>query len=354
MLQAFTENSASAHDFGCISLVNESILEHISTGVLFVDGDGILAFLNAKAEEMLHVTREDVLGKRIDMLPLRTFVYRVLSENSRDHAVKMNIDGRILAVHSRKVTTAEGDAAGEITELTDVTDEKYERQRREEFVAMMTHDLKGPLAVMLGNVQAIQLGMLGKVARPLRGQLQEIEKSGLNLRSMIDEVIDVYRLDRGLLPLERSRFSLRRLLERCRRAFLQDANVKCVTLSLTVENRVGLVSLDARQMTRVFYNLLGNALKFTNAGGKVEISVCRAESGAVVTFSDTGIGIPQQDLTRIFTRYYRSGNARCTEGSGLGLAICKAIVEAHGGEIEVSSREGQGSSFRVLLPLDPA
>lgn len=352
MLQVYTEEMEDVRDFGGFSGGNGSILEYISTGIVFVDRDGILAYLNSTAEDMLRVDRESVLGKRIDMLSLRTFAYRVLSENSRDHAVKMNIDGRVLSVRSRRVSDSDGEVAGEITELTDVTDERHERQRREEFVAMMTHDLKGPLTAMLGNVQAIRLGMVGKVGRPLKGQLQQIEKSGRNLRSMIEEVIDYYRLDRGLLPLVRNRCSLRRMLERCRRAFLQDANVKGVTLTLAVENRVGLVSLDDRQMTRVFYNLLGNALKFTPAGGSVTMSVHRGEDGIAVTFSDTGIGIPVQDLTRIFSRYYRSSNAGSVEGSGLGLAICKSIVEAHGGDIHVSSREGYGSSFRVLLPLD--
>src|SRR5512137_2362398 len=130
------------------SVVIETIFESIGRGVIFTNPDGIVTHMNSAAEEMLDVERDVVIGKKVYMLPLRTPVYRVLSENCRDSHVDITVKGRVYAVLASQVRDRQGEALGEMTEIWDITERKKEKRQWEEFVAMITHDLKSPLTVI--------------------------------------------------------------------------------------------------------------------------------------------------------------------------------------------------------------
>lgn len=203
-----TEPAVSAH-------MHESLADSMSVGVIFVDRAGILTWMNSKSESILDMDRKSVIGKRIDMLPLKTPLYKIMSENCREFPLEMNILGRGIMVRSREVTAKDGRVLGEITELLDVTDEKKEKRQKEEFVAMMTHDLKSPLMVMLGHVQALKMGMCGDIDSQIRASIVEIEKSGVNLCSMIENVLDIYRLETGLVQIKSTSTDIAAILEKC-------------------------------------------------------------------------------------------------------------------------------------------
>jgi signal transduction histidine kinase len=328
----------------------ELLLEQVEAGIVHLDATGMVALMNRRAAQLLKVERSEMIGKRVDMLPLRTPIYRVLSEDSHDAPVEMSFDGMVLSIKSAPLP---GPAAGELFELRDVTQEKRERRQREEFVAMMTHDLKSPLTVIMGYVQALLEEMPQKVDRTLHLFVTEMDKSAVKMLSMIDDVLDAYRLEAGLLQIDRRPCDVKLLLEGCCSDGEREALVHGSSFSSELCEEIPSLDLDGKQIARVFANLIGNAVKFTPRRGSISVSSSLHSGCLVVEISDSGIGIPKDDLPRIFNKYFRASGAQGFKGTGLGLTISKAIVEAHGGSIAVESAEGEGSRFSVLLPLPP-
>jgi signal transduction histidine kinase len=339
------------HNYEDFNPVAESLVDNLSSGVIFVNKAGILTFMNKKAETILHVCKESVLGKRVDMLPLRTPIYKVMSENCRDFMLEMSIMGRGIVVRTTEVISPDGTVLGEMTEINDVTAEKMEKRQREEFVAMMTHDLKSPLMVMLGYVQAIKLGMWGSVDPQIQSSIIEIERSGGNLSSMIENMLDVYRLEVGLVQINPKYSDVREILERCYRDCRLEAEDQWVNLTLSIHEEIPSMLVDSKQLARVFTNLIGNAIKFTPRNGHVAITAGVVDGNLEVLVKDTGIGISAKDISRIFNKYFRSEQAAGFKGTGLGLTISRSILEAHGGMVEVESVLGCGSTFTVKLPI---
>lgn len=328
----------------------DMLLQYLSTGVIFVSQDKVVTFLNARAEELLHLSASEAVGKRLDLLPLRAPLYRVLSEDCRD-PFEMSIEGRILWVSTFAVAT-EG-MTGELTEIRDITAERKEKRQREEAVAMMTHDLKSPLTVLMGYMQIVKDELYECLDTRLLASVKEMERSSRILLSMIEDVLDSYRLELGLLSIAKEWCNLRDIVESCCHDIDHEASAQGVSISFSAGGEFRPVEGDPRQLSRIFANILGNAVKFTPTGGKVEVTIAGGDKELLVNVADTGIGIAEMDLARIFTKYYRTERAAGYKGTGLGLAICKAIVEAHGGRIEVRSIQGSGSTFTIALPCPP-
>jgi PAS domain S-box-containing protein len=335
------------------SVLIASIVDHLSGAVIFVDNGGILRFVNRRAEELLQISWSCVVGKRVDMLPLRTPLYKVLSENCRDVSVEMSVNGRVVVAKSSAVRSRDGSVLGDLLELRDVTEEKKERRQREEFVAMMTHDLKSPLTVMMGYVQAIKNEMAEGSVESLPACVDEIDRSSLKLLSMIEDVLDAYRLEVGLLQINQEYCDIRSILNGHCRDISREAQMRGIEFSFSAAEDIPPLKVDGKQIARVFGNLIGNAIKFTPCRGSVTVVAERRGNDVRISVQDTGIGIPVKDLPRIFNKYFRADSASGFKGTGLGLTISKAIVDAHGGAIEVESSEGKGSRFTVCLPVAP-
>lgn len=327
------------------------LLEQVECGVIYTDQTGTLLLINRKAEEMLQVARQDVVGKRVDMLPLRTPIYRVLSENCRDLPVEMSINGAVYSVRSAEVRDPARQFAGEIFEIRDISAELREKRQREEFVAMMTHDLKSPLTVIMGYVQALIGEIPGKLDPSLHLFVREMDRSTNKMLSMIEDVLDAYRLEAGLLQIDRKPCNVKEILEWCCRDAAREATLHGSSFTNSLADHFPTLELDVKQMGRVFANLIGNAVKFTPRRGVIAVTAQVADGSVVVEVADTGIGIPPAEVGRVFNKYFRSSAAQGFKGTGLGLTISKSIVEAHGGSISVESTLGQGSRFTVLLPV---
>lgn len=332
--------------------VIELLIDAIGRGVIFMNIDGIVTFMNSPAEEILQVDKGSVIGKKVYMLPLRTPVYKVLSENCRDAPVEIALLGRAYAVLATEVRNRQGLVVGEMTEIWDITAEKKEKRQWEEFVAMVTHDLKSPLTVINGYLQMLKMGVYGELTAKLNTVVDQMEHSGSKLVSMVEDLLGSYRMELGIINLSRERCDMDAILNACYGDNLNEAEEKDIAFTFNIDKGLPPVHLDIKQISRVFNNLIANAIKFTPRGGTVSVSA-RVEGGNLyISIDDTGIGIPCQDLSRIFKKYYRSAGASGFKGTGLGLAISRSIVEAHGGDITVESSEGEGSRFTVMLALD--
>lgn len=227
---------------------------------------------------------------------------------------------------------------------------------KEEFFSTLSHELRTPLTSIREGVNLLRDGVHGPLTPKQERLVTIVGLSAERLLRLINQILDLSRLQAGLLPLERRWVDLDRLAARALDELRPQAEEKGVHLSRNggVPGEAGSGSIkvfgDEERLLQILINLVGNAVKFTPAGGAVQLALEERADEVEITVSDTGPGIPAEALPRIFERYQQAHRGR--GGSGLGLAIVKALAEAHGGSVGVESEEGKGSCFTVVLPRD--
>jgi PAS domain S-box-containing protein len=225
---------------------------------------------------------------------------------------------------------------------------------KSEFLANMSHELRTPLNGIIGFAEFLADGKPGGVNPKQKEYLEDILNSGKHLLQLINDVLDLAKVEAGKMELNPEKFSLGKAIEEVCAVTKPIVQKKGIRLEVNVAPEVGYVTLDQQKFKQVLYNLLSNAVKFTDDGSKVEIRVAMYDAYRFkLLVQDTGIGIKTKDLPRLFKEFEQlgSGVARRREGTGLGLALTRKIVELHGGTIGVESEFGKGSSFTVVLPL---
>jgi two-component system, sensor histidine kinase and response regulator len=218
-------------------------------------------------------------------------------------------------------------------------------QARDDVLATVSHDLKNPLGTIFTSSTLLLEVELAPDAH--RRQLEIIRRTAERMDHLILDLLDASRMEAGRFSIELQPESAEALVMEAKEQLQSMAQAKQITLHYDLPERDLTVNADRHRILQVFSNLIGNALKFTDAGGRVTVSATEADDMVAFEVSDTGIGIPEADLPRIFDRFWHSGEGG---GSGLGLAIAKGIIEAHGGTIHALS-DSQGSTFRFMLPL---
>jgi signal transduction histidine kinase len=237
-------------------------------------------------------------------------------------------------------------------ELSRLYSELEETSRhKSEFLASMSHELRTPLNAIIGFSQVLREEMFGPVNEKQAEYLDDILSSGNHLLSLINDVLDLSKVEAGQVELEVRPFSLREALERGVVMVRERAIEDGVQIELAEDPEVDVVEGDERRIKQVIFNLLSNAVKFTSAGGAVDVSSARANGEVRVSVADTGPGIAPEDHERIFEEFQQTGaGLEDREGTGLGLALSKRLVELHGGRIWLESELGKGSTFVFTLP----
>jgi signal transduction histidine kinase len=226
-------------------------------------------------------------------------------------------------------------------------------RHKSEFLANMSHELRTPLNAIIGFSQVLRQRLFGEVNAKQDEYLGDILSSGYHLLSLINDVLDLSKVEAGQLELEVADFSVAEALERGVVMLREEAMNKSVRLTLEVAPDIDIVRGDERRLRQVVFNLLSNAVKFTAAGGSVVVSTVRVNGEVRVSVTDTGPGIAADDQERIFEEFQQTSvGISQSEGTGLGLALSKRLVELHGGRIWVESELGRGSRFVFTLP-DP-
>ncbi len=229
-------------------------------------------------------------------------------------------------------------------------------RHKSEFLANMSHELRTPLNAILGFSEVLAERMFGEVNEKQAEYLQDILASGRHLLSLINDILDLAKVEAGRLELELGRFHLPTALDNALTLVRDRATRHRITLTPTVDGRVGDIVADERKVKQILLNLLSNAVKFTPEGGRVGVAATAADGAIIIAVSDTGIGIAPEDQATIFEEFRQVGreDARKQEGTGLGLTLARKFVELHGGRIWVQSHVGQGSTFTFTLPVRPA
>ena len=229
-------------------------------------------------------------------------------------------------------------------------------QAKADFIATVSHELRTPLTSITGYLEMLQDGDAGKLPRRAHEMLTVVDRNATRLRNLIEDLLTQTRIDAGRLRLELASVDLASVLGSVYQAMLPQATSDGVQLKLIAPAGCK-IEADQQQLEQVFTNLVGNACKFTPAGGQVTVELVPDEDeGVLVEVADTGMGIPEEDFDRLFSRFFRAANATAAAlpGTGLGLAIVREIVQRHGGSVDFHSRLGVGSTFSVWLPLHPA
>ncbi len=225
-------------------------------------------------------------------------------------------------------------------------------QHKSEFLASMSHELRTPLNAVIGFSDVLLQGMFGETNEKQTEYLRDILASGQHLLSLINDILDLSKIEAGRMELDLTTFDLPTAIDDALLLMRERAGRRGITLERQVDERVGEIRADQRKVKQVLLNLLSNAVKFTPEGGRIDVRAGLANGTVEIAVTDTGIGIAPEDHDAVFEEFRQVGAAdKKAEGTGLGLALCRKFVELHGGRIWVKSQVGVGSTFTFTLPL---
>jgi PAS domain S-box-containing protein len=364
-----------------------AIVESSDDAIMSTTRDGKLASWNVGAERMFGYTAEEVIGQSIGILAppeLESQPTEYLGEVLEDEGVayyetvRRRKDGNLIAVSltlspirdtSGQVVGASG-IARDITqrkqievererflaELADQNERLRELDRlKDEFVALVSHELRTPLTSIRGYLELVLEGEAGDLTDEQRQFLGVVERNAHRLLALVGDLLFLAQVEAGKLSLEIGAVDITAVAAESVETARPLAEEKGITLTLA-SGPLALLAGDRARLAQLLDNLISNGVKFTPAGGRVDVRVRSNRGNAVVEVRDTGMGIAAHEQEHLFERFYRTSAAteQAIPGTGLGLAISKAIAQAHGGQITVASEEGAGTSFRISIPIRQA
>jgi len=339
--------------------LSAAILGSMVEGVAVVNSSERLLFANTGFAEILDLDVPPQSGSAlVEVVRQTELLEAVRAVVKGEPRVETEIVTGTLRLHFFAVTVASvraADTRGAVIVLHDITElRKLERVRRD-FVANVSHEFKTPLTAIQGFAETLLGGAIDDPQNRLRF-LEIILEHSRRLARLTDDLLKLSKMDADKLELEIRRLSVSVFVESCIETTQRTAAEKDLRVSVNLQQPLPDIAADRRRLAEVLPNLLHTAMQYTPAGGQIMVGASANAAEVTFTVSDTGIGIPQADQSRIFERFYRVDVARSREvgGTGLGLSISKHLVEAHGGRIWVESEVGQGSQFHFTVPIfDP-
>lgn len=331
-----------------------SVLSYMTDGVIATDRRGRIILINEPAANMLNVSRETVLSEPIiHLLGLEEkYTFEELLEERESVILdySTHVEPYILRANFSVIQKETGFVNGLITVLHDITEQEKIDMERKEFVANVSHELRTPLTTMRSYVEALSEGAWkdeGLAPKFLEVTQNETER----MIRLVNDLLQLSKLDSRDYQLNKELVDFivfyNRIIDRFE--LTKDQNV---VFERKLPKHVAFVEIDEDKLTQVMDNIISNALKYSPEGGKITFSIKEQEQQIIVSVSDNGVGIPKENLDKVFERFYRVDKARTRKlgGTGLGLAIAKEMVEAHGGRIWASSKEGKGTKISFTLP----
>jgi len=333
-----------------------AVLESMAEGVIAVDPKGAVLLMNPAAGTLLDITTRGTGRSLLELVrfpELHAIVQAVLRERRRSTTEirLLQPSERTLRIHALPCEAPPSIGPSAVLVIQDVTEHHRFEQLRKEFVANVSHELKSPLTAIRGLTETLLSGALNDPAHNRRF-VQLIDEDAARLSRLIDDLLTLSQIESRAVPLNASTVALHPLVESLLRSFQPSIAHKRLHVANALPSDLA-VRADADRVRQVCSNLIENAIKYNQDGGRITLSATRDGSWATITVADTGMGIPESDLPRLFERFYRADKARSRTlgGTGLGLSIVKHIIEAHGGQVTVSSRLHHGSAFSFTLPL---
>nr|WP_253956211.1 cell wall metabolism sensor histidine kinase WalK [Lactiplantibacillus pentosus] len=341
----------------------DSVLSHMSDGVIATDRRGNITIINETASDCMDVTAEKAIGSSIlDVLKIRDdYSLRDLIENQDELMLDLSSNERdlILNAYFSLIQRESGFISGLVCVLHDVTEQQKIDNDRKQFVSNVSHELRTPLTSLRSYIEALSDGAW-KDPEVAPGFLKVTQEETDRMIRMINELLSLSRMDSGTTRVDMELVNINEMfnyvLDRFDMILKKDDNpAKYYTIKREFTKRDLWVEIDTDKFTQVLDNIMNNAIKYSPDGGVVTCRLLETHNQVIISISDQGLGIPRADLNHVFDRFFRVDKARSRAqgGTGLGLAISKEVVQMLGGRIWVDSVEGKGSTFYISLPYEP-
>lgn len=335
-----------------------SIITNFSDGLLVFDNENKLSLINPQAELFLQIKTEET-SKRLILELKKQPGFKLLIEMLEKESLKvfrkelLIRDDLILEVSTISMISG-GEKLGILVILHDVTREKTIERLKTEFVSLAAHQLRTPLSGMKWALKMMLDGDAGKITKKQTELTNKVYESNERMIDLVNDLLNVARIEEGKYIFKPIFADMETIIQFVVNSYKEQAEKKGLGLEFKVlEKELPQVKIDVEKMRLAIQNLIDNAIKYTVSGGRIIISLQRAGESIECQVSDTGVGIPDDQKARVFSKFFRGTNAVKieTDGSGLGLFIAKNIIEAHGGKIWFQSEEGKGTAFCFSLPI---
>ncbi len=355
-------------------LIERAVLTSIADGVVVNDVTGKVKMINRAAAQLLQADSQGVVGEPVHTL-FQAFSSRgrmtIVEAMDRLYADPYSFSsnatpsgqsgitetviegGRcVIQAHISPVLSEIGEFMGIVTVLRDITAEAEAERAKTEFVSNVSHELRTPLTSIKGYSDLLLSRVVGPLNDQQRHFIEIIQGSSDRLTTLINDLLDISRIESGRLQLESKPVWLESILREVVEMIHPQCDKKDLTLTLDLEPGVGPVLGDETRLTQIVTNLVSNACRYTPEGGAITLSLSRAGNAVRVDVKDTGIGIAPEDQANVFQRFHRVNDPLVQEvaGTGLGLPIARMLIEMHGGRMWLQSEMGQGSTFTFTLP----
>ncbi|MCZ9648198.1 cell wall metabolism sensor histidine kinase WalK [Lactobacillus mulieris] len=345
----------------------DSVLSHMTDGVIATDRHGNVIILNQMALSFLDIKEKDAVNKPITkILGLGDDVSaQELIGNQQEMMITVNEgtpDEMILHANFSLIRRVTGFVSGAVCVLHDVTEQQKNENEQRQFVSNVSHELRTPLTSLRAYIEALNDGAW-KDPEIAPQFLEVTQEETERMIRMINDLLSLSRMDRGVVKMDLEWVNFNDFLSHVLNRFdmivkndeKDQTGQKKYSIKRKITNQDLWVEIDTDQMMQVIDNIMNNAIKYSPDGGVITVGLTQSQNQIILSISDQGLGIPKKDLNKIFDRFYRVDKARSREqgGTGLGLAIAKEIVEAHKGKIWADSQEGKGSTFYISLPFEP-
>lgn len=335
----------------------EVAMDNMTEGLIILGKTGEIEKANPSAKSLMGLNSNDsleALAVVIDGLGFRELVCRQDDDNekTRGEFKVRSTSGNILKMRWTEMVDAWGHFLGNVVTIRDVTEEEAAEKAKTEFIASVSHELRTPLTSIQNSVSNILAGVTGKVTKKTREYLHAMKSDCHRFADLINDLLDMAKLEAGSMPVSRKVIDVVSVAGETIRQFSDAAALQGVELTCEVDSHISPVYADPQRIQQVIFNLISNAIRFTERGGKVNVKTYDCGEKVVVVVQDSGIGIEPELQKQIFSKFYqiRRQAGAGSKGSGLGLAICNGIIAVHGGAIWVESEKGKGSKFFFSLP----
>jgi signal transduction histidine kinase len=343
-----------------------AIFEAVDVGLALIDRDGLPILMNHRLAEFVELAypggdivdgwvfdESGALRIHIDDVPTARARRGEEFDDVRVWVGRVEASRRAMSISARRVEHSDGSLVGAAVSYTDVTDFMRALQVKDDFIALVSHELRTPLTSIVGYVAVIL--ERDDLDPGLRKHLDVVARNSRRLQQLVGDLLEEAQQTGHPAPLREQETDLAAIVRDAVVAARPSATRAGVVLEVDAPDAIAFTG-DPQRLAQVVDNLVSNAIKYTEAGGRAEVQASVVDACAVIRVRDTGIGIKPEDRDHLFTRFFRTREATLSaiQGVGLGLSISKSIIESHGGQIEVDSELGRGSEFRVVLPLRAA
>ncbi len=330
-----------------------AVLATMADGVVVTDPGGRVSLFNPAARDLLGIRAEQVEGARLVELVRDNEIHQLLTrcqeEQARHEAeVSLILPRRYLSA----IATPLDNNGGVLLTLHDLTRMRQVETSQREFVSNVSHELRNPMASIKAMVETLESGAVNdpQVAQDFLSRMRgDVDR----INGLVNDLLELSRMESGQFKIEAEPMALGPLVQAVRRQFEEVAASQNVEVTAELDEGLPEIMADGEKLTQVFVNLVENSLKFTQPGGEIRIGAEAMDGHVQIVLKDTGVGIAPQHLPHIFERFYKVNRSRRDSGTGLGLSIVKQLVEAHGGQITVESKEGEGCLFTFTVPRAP-